>query len=153
MKKILVYIGTVFALTTVFFSFSQAEAKETNIENNLQYPKNSWRLVKHTFRLNVPQNNQPLSQLIIETPPTVAVSSDIEVLDVIGQKININISTKRKQIIIDFPEKVISNTKLLVNFNKVQQPVKGPDSVYRFWAKVVGNEVEIPIGIAQFPTF
>ncbi|MGM3309589.1 hypothetical protein ACSQ6I_27020 [Anabaena sp. WFMT] len=154
MKKILIYTGTVFALATIaFISFGHANAKETIIKNNLQYPTNSWRLVKHTFRLNIPQNNNAVSQLIIQTPPTVAVSNDIDVLDVNEQKINTNISANGRQIIIEFPEKVISNTKLLVNFNKVQQPVTGPASVYRFSAKVVGSEVEIPIGVAQFPTF
>ncbi|MEH2047625.1 hypothetical protein [Nostoc sp.] len=154
MKKTLIYTGTVFALaTTAFISFSHASAKETNIENNLQYPTNSWRLVKHTFRLNILQKNNALSQLIIETPSTVAVSDDIDVFDPNGQKINTNISVNGKQIIIDFPEKVISNTKLLVSFNQVQQPVTGPASVYHFSVKVVGSEIEIPVGIAQFPTF
>ncbi|MBE8966684.1 hypothetical protein IQ277_10635 [Nostocales cyanobacterium LEGE 12452] len=154
MKKTLIYTGTVFALaTTAFISFSHASAKETNIENNLEYPTNSWRLVKHTFRLNIPQNNNALSQLIIETPSTVAVSNDIDVFDTNSQKINTNISVNGKNIIIDFPEKVIFNTKLLVNFNKVQQPVTGPASVYKFSAKVLGSEIEIPVGTAQFPTF
>lgn len=154
MKKILIYTGTVFALaTTAFIFFSHASAKETNVENNLQYPTNSWRFVKHTFRLNIPQNNNALSQLIIETPSTVAVSNDIDVFDANGQKINTNISVNGKDIIIDFPEKVISSTKLLVNFNQVQQPVTGPASVYHFSAKVVGSEIEIPVGTAQFPTF
>ncbi|EKE97914.1 hypothetical protein FDUTEX481_04482 [Tolypothrix sp. PCC 7601] len=154
MKKIWIYTGTVFALGTIaFICMTKANAKETNVDNNLQYPTNSWRFVKHTFRLNIPKNNNALSQLIIETPSTVAVSNDIDVLDVNEQKINTNISANGRQIIIEFPEKVISNTKLLVNFNKVQQPFTGPDSVYRFSVKVVGSEVEIPIGLAKFPTF
>jgi hypothetical protein len=154
MKKTLIYIGTVFAISTIALIFlDSANAKETIIDNNLQYPTNSRRLVKHTFRLNIPQNNNALSQLIIETPSTVAVSNEIEVWDVNGQRINTNISVNGRQIIIDFPEQVISNNKLLVNFNRVQQPTTGPASVYRFSVKVVGSEVEIPIGVAQFPTF
>ncbi|MBE9003818.1 DUF2808 domain-containing protein [Fortiea sp. LEGE XX443] len=154
MKKTSIYIGTVFAISTIALIFlDSANAKETNIDNNLQYPTNSWRFVKHTFRVNIPENNNALSQLIIETPSTVAVSNDINVLDVNGQRINTNISVNGRQIIIDFPEQVISNNKLLVNFNKVQQPTTGPASVYRFSAKVVGSELEIPIGVAQFPTF
>ncbi|WP_414530941.1 DUF2808 domain-containing protein [Nodularia chucula] len=154
MNKILIYTIMMFAFTpTAFISFGHANAKETHINNNLPYPTNSWRLVKHTFRLNIPQNKNALSQLIIETPSTVAVSNDIDALDVNGQKIDTNISVNGRQIIIEFPKKVISNTKLLVNFNKVQQPVTGTASVYRFSAKVVGSEVEIPLGVAQFPTF
>ena len=83
----------------------------------------------------------------------MAVSNDIDVLDNSGQKININISVNGRRIIIDFPGKVISNTKLLIELNKVKQPTAGPDSVYSLSAKVVGSDSEIPVGVARFRTF
>ncbi len=124
-----------------------------NVENDLQSPTNRWRLVKHTFRLHIPRNINALSQLIIDTPPTVAVSNDIDVLAQNSQKININVSTIGRRIVIDFSEKDISNTTLLVELNKVKQPTLGPDSVYNLSAKVVGSDTEIPVGIARFRTF
>lgn len=158
MKKILTYAGAVIIFAgNAFISVNYASAKTDNnqssdIDNILQLSTNNWRLVKHSFQLHIPQNEKPLSQLIIETPSTVAVSNDIEVLDTTGRKININVSAKGKQIIIDFPEKVISSTKLLVNFNRVKQPIIGSASIYRLSAKVIGSDVEIPIGIATFKT-
>ena len=57
-----------------------------------------------------------------------------------------------KRIIIDFPAKNISNTRLFVEFNKVKQPTFGSASVYSFFAKVVGSDVEIPVGKARLST-
>lgn len=69
-----------------------------------------------------------------------------------GRKININVSVDGKNIILDFPETVAPDTKLTINLNQVKQPILGFTSVYRFSAKVVGSEAEIPIGEARFPT-
>ncbi|WP_411675359.1 DUF2808 domain-containing protein [Dulcicalothrix desertica] len=141
-------------LANVNYAFAKTDDNQSStIDNQFQLFTNSWRLVKHSFQLHIPKNDKPLSQLIIETPSTVAVSSDIEVIDTTGQKVDINISTNGKQIIIDFPDKVIQNTKLLVNLNRVQQPTSGAASVYKLSAKVVGSDTEIPMGVATFKTF
>ncbi|KAB8335745.1 DUF2808 domain-containing protein [Scytonema tolypothrichoides VB-61278] len=158
MKKTLIS-AAVFALTSAaLISAGYATAKTDNnkvysVHDNVEFPPHSWRIVKHTFRVHIPQNNNALSQLIIDTPSSVAVSNDIDVLDNSGQKININISVNGRRILIYFPEKVISNTKLVIEFNKVRQPTVGSASVYSFWAKTVGNDTEIPVGTAQFSTF
>jgi hypothetical protein len=159
MKKIPICSAIVLALATVALtSISYASTKTdsdniSNIENDVQSPANRWQLVKHAFKLNVPKNINGLSQLIIDTPSTVAVSNDIDVLAQNGQKVNINISVNDKKIIIDFSEKNISNTKLIVELNKVKQLSNGPDSVYSLWAKVVGSNTEIPVGVVRFRTY
>lgn len=161
MKKTLVYTAISFILT-IASSISAGYTSNTtnknnsrvdNVENNLQSPTTRWQLVKHAFQLHVPRNITALSQLIIDTPSTVAVSDDIDVLAQNGQKINTNVSVNGRRIIIYFPGKVISNTKLLIELNKVKQPMAGPDSVYSLSAKVVGSDSEIPVGVARFRTF
>ncbi|BDA75802.1 hypothetical protein CAL7716_099680 (plasmid) [Calothrix sp. PCC 7716] len=159
MKTTLIYTGAMFVVAaTAFTCADYASAvsdntKHPNADSQYQFSIGNWRIVKHSFQLRIPKDGKPLSQLIIEAPSTVAVSNDIEVLNTKGQKININTFANGKQIIIDFPEKVISNTKLLVNLNRVRQPITGPASVYRLSAKVVGSDTEILMGEAQFPTF
>ncbi|MBE9020798.1 hypothetical protein IQ272_32670 [Chroococcidiopsidales cyanobacterium LEGE 13417] len=159
MKKIPICSAIVLALDTVTLtSISYASTKAdsdniSNIENDVQSPASRWQLVKHAFKLNVPKNINGLSQLIIDTPSTVAVSSDIDVLAQNGQKININVSVNDKKIIIDFSEKNISNTKLIIELNKVRQLSQGPDSVYSLWAKVVGSNTKIPVGVVRFRTY
>ena len=158
MKKILIYTTALalasIALTSAGYTSAKTDNSNlSNVENNVQSPANRWQLVKHALKLNVPKNINGLSQLIIDTPSTVAVSNDIDVLAQNGQKVNVNVSVNGKKIIIDFPEKNISNTKLIVELNKVKQLSHGPDSVYNLWAKVVGSNTEIPIGVVRFRTF
>ena len=158
MKKTLIY-GAAFVLANAaLISAGYASAKtdnsrDTHVDNNLHFDPDQWRLVKHTFRLHIPQNSKALSQLIIEAPSTVAVSNDIDVLDELGKKININVSVNGRRIIIIFPGTVTSNTRLLIELNKVKQPILGPASVYNLLVKAVGSNVEIPVGVAQFAAF
>ncbi|OWY64870.1 hypothetical protein B7486_45020 [cyanobacterium TDX16] len=158
MKKTLICVNVLAISTLAFTSISYASTKTdstniSNTENGVQFPASRWQLVKHAFKLNVPKNINGLSQLIIDTPSTVAVSNDIDVLAQNGRKVNIDISVNDKKIVIDFPEKNISNTKLIVELNKVRQLSHGPDSVYNLWAKVVGSNTEIPVGVVRFRAF
>ena len=157
MKKILICaafsLAIVASIPAGYTSAKTDKNRVANVENDLQYSTNRWRLVKHAFRIHIPQNIDGLSQLIIDTPPTVAVSNDIDVLDQLGQKININVSTSGRRIVIDFFEKDISNTTLLVELNKVKQPTIGSDSVYNLSAKIVGSDAELSVGVARFHTF
>ena len=160
MKRTLIYAATFALATAASISAGYASAKpddgrvlDPNVDNNVQFGSTRWRLVKHTFQLHIPQNHNALSQIIIDTPSTVAVSNNINVLDENGQKININVSVNGRKIIIVFPEAVISNTKILIELNKVKQPILGPASVYSLSAKVVGSDVEIPVGVTRFSTF
>lgn len=161
MKKTLVYTAISFILTIASSIYAGYTSNTTNknnsrvdnAENNLQSPTTRWQIVKHVFQLHIPRNITALSQLIIDTPSTVAVSNDIDVLAPNGQKINTNVSVDGRRIIIDFPEKVIFNTKILIGLNKVKQPTAGPDPVYSLSAKVVGSDSEIPVGVARFSKF
>ncbi|WP_315791256.1 DUF2808 domain-containing protein [Fischerella sp. JS2] len=156
MKRILFYTAVCSVAITALISVGYATAKTdnnkvANIDNNLQSTPTGWRLVKQTFQLHIPKNSNALSQLIIDTPSTVAVSNDIEVLDEQGEKFKINVSADGRRIIIDFPQPVTSNTKLFINLNEVKQPIFGSASIYHLSVKVIGNNKEIPVGVAQFP--
>ncbi|MBW4595063.1 MAG: hypothetical protein KME46_19680 [Brasilonema angustatum HA4187-MV1] len=161
MNRILIY-ATAFLLTISgsLISTSYASTKTDDNEvpatkTNLQFNFTQWRIVKHSFLLHIPQNKKTLSQLIVDVPSTVAVSNDIDVLDENGQKININVSVNSRRIILDIPEPetISSKTKLIVELNKVKQPIHGQDSIYSLFAKLVGSDVEIPLGVARFHTF
>lgn len=156
-KMINVGILAISAVTIIYAGYASAktnDTKPTNIENNTHLFPIQWQLVKQIFQIHVPKRGKPLKQLIIETPPTVAVSNDINVFDDKGNKVNIDISVDNRKIIITFPETVTSITsKLLVSLNKVQQPTNESGTVYSLSAKVIGSDVEVPIGQAQFRNF
>jgi Protein of unknown function (DUF2808) len=155
-RKIIFLI--VFSIASTVFAGNAIAKTDNNgvnkIDNSFQFLLNQ-RFVKHTFQLRVPKNGKPLSKLIIDAPSTVAVSSDIDVLNDNGQKLNINVSVNERRITINFPEPITFATtkKLLISLNKVQQPRTGSDSIYNLSVRVVGSDVEIPIGHAQFQTF
>lgn len=147
-------ISAVTIINTGYVSAKTNDTKPTNTENNMQLFPTQWQVVKQIFQIRVPKRGKPLKQLIIETPPTVAVSNDINVFDDKGQKINIDISVDNRKIIITFPETVTSSTsKLLVSLNRVQQQINESGTVYSLSAKVIGGDVEVPIGQAQFRNF
>jgi hypothetical protein len=158
MKKIRIYVAAFTLASAALINPGYASAKTDNsrvhpIDGNVQFPPNRWRLVRQTFVLHLPRNSQPIAQIIIAVPSTVAVSNDIEVLEhQKGKKININVSVNGKNIILAFPEPVAPDTKLAINLNKVKQPLLSSTSVYRFSAKVVGSDAEISVGEARFPT-
>ncbi|OKH33012.1 hypothetical protein NIES2101_40315 [Calothrix sp. HK-06] len=158
MRKIInVGILAISAITIIYAGYASAkinDSKPTSTENDTQLFPTQWQFVKQTFQIRVPKRGKPLKQLIIETPPTVAVSNDINVFDNKGKKVNIDISVDNRKIIITFPETVTSSTsKLLVSLNRVQQRTNESGTVYSLSAKVIGSDVEIPIGQAQFRNF
>lgn len=157
MKIKIVFLILFGVASTVFAGNATAKTDNSGvnkIKNIFQLPLNQ-RFVKHIFRLRVPKNGKPLSELIIDAPATVAVSSDIDVLNDNGQKLNINVSVNDRRITVNFPETVTFATtkQLLISLNKVQQLRSGSDSIYNLSARVVGSDVEIYIGQAQFQTF
>ncbi|BAY86077.1 hypothetical protein NIES267_55830 [Calothrix parasitica NIES-267] len=157
MKIKIVFLILFGVASTVFAGNTTAKTNNSGvneIKNIFQLPLNQ-RFVKHIFRLRVPKNGKPLYELIIDAPATVAVSSDIDVLNDNGQKLNINVSVNDRRITVNFPETVTFATtkQLLISLNKVQQPRSGSDSIYNLSARVVGSDVEIYIGQAQFQTF
>lgn len=158
MRKLIdISVLTISAVAITYAGYASANTdkiKPKNIENNIQLFSTHWQLVKQVFQIHVPKYGKPLSQLIIDTPSTVAVSNDINVFDDKGQKVNINISVDERRIIIAFPETVTSSTsKLLISLNRVQQPINESETVYSLSAKVIGSDAEIPIGQAQFRKF
>ena len=157
MKIKIVFLIVFGVASTVFAGHATAKtdnSRVNGIKNIFQLPLNQ-RFVKHIFLLRVPKNGKPLYELIIDVPATVAVSSDIDVLNDNGQKLNINVSVNDRRITVNFPETVTFATtkQLLISLNKVQQPRSGSDSIYNLSARVVGSDVEIYIGQAQFQKF
>ncbi|NMF61672.1 hypothetical protein DP113_33255 (plasmid) [Brasilonema octagenarum UFV-E1] len=160
MKKSLIYAGAVLTLAAaVLIPANYATAKMNNgrvphIDGNVQFPPYArWQLIRYTFRLHIPQNSKAITQLIINVPNNVTISADIKNIDIVnenGQKINTNISVNSKTVSLAFLESVAPNTKLDIDLKNVKRSTLGNSVIYRFSAKFVGSDEDIPIGIAQF---
>jgi hypothetical protein len=159
MKKSLIYTAIAVLTGTFLIPIGYVSAKDNNgtvphIDGNSQFPTNKSRLVRHTFRLHIPKNSQPVSQLSIEVPDTVTWwdnnINDIAVADENGKKINAVVSRNAKSILIAFAEPLAPNTKLEIDLNNLKQPFLGNGPVYILKAKLVGNNTEIFVGTARF---
>ncbi len=162
MKKALIYAAVLTLATAAMISPSYASVRRNDsnvphIDGNVQFPQTRSLIVRHTFRLHVPQNSKALSQLLINVPATVTVSNDIKNIDVMDEnkhKINTNVSVNSRTILLTFPEPVAPNTEFHIDFNNVVKRLNvGNGPVYRFFARVVGSDAEIPIGVAWFHTY
>ena len=157
MKKTLIHavaftLASAVLMAPGYVSSKTDEGRLPDVDGNVQFSPTRWRLVRHTVVLHLPQESKPVTQIIITAPSTVAVSNDIDVLEHNGRKINFSVSVNGKTIILAFPEPIAPGTKLALNLNKVREPILGSNSVYRFSAKFVGNDAEIPVGEARFFT-
>ena len=155
MKKTLIHavaftLASAVLMAPGYTSPKTDEGRFPDVDGNVQFSPTRWRLVRHTFALHLPQKSKPVTQIIIAAPSTVAVSNDIDVLEHNGRKINFSVSVNGKTIILAFSEPIVPGIKLNINLNKVKQPIGGLTSVYRFSAKGVGSDAEIPVGVAKF---
>ncbi|HAA30845.1 MAG TPA: hypothetical protein DCE56_28060 [Cyanobacteria bacterium UBA8553] len=84
------------AFTLAFVAFNSATygtpiketAKFPHIVGSVQFPQTKTKIVRHTFRLQIPQESSALSQLIINVPRGLTVTNNIRVSDQSGRKIN-----------------------------------------------------------------
>jgi hypothetical protein len=161
MKKLLIYT-TALALTIIAIAVpSYASATIDNdrvphIDGNVQFPPTRWQIVRHTFRLHIPENSKPVTQLLIQVPNNITASNNIKDINIVGgngQIINTNISVKGKTILLDFTEPIAPKTKFEINLNKIKRRNIGNGSVYSFSAREVGIDGVIPIGVSWFGTY
>ena len=158
MKKVLIYTAVGAIAATFFIPVSYVSAKDNNgtlphVDGNSQFPETRRSNVRHTFRVHIPKNSPSVSQLNIEVPNTLTWSNntnDVVVANENGKKINANISTNGKSILIAFAEPVASNTKLEIDIKNVKQPFRGNGPVYSIKAKLAGSTTEMSIGTARF---
>ncbi|MBD2516579.1 DUF2808 domain-containing protein [Nostoc sp. FACHB-973] len=161
MKKLLIFTAALTLSITTLATPSYATARTDNdkiphIDGNVQFPPTRWQIVRHTFRLHIPENSKAVTQLLIQVPDNVTISNNINNIDIVdgnGQKINANISINGKTILLAFTEPVAANTKLEINLNKIKRRNAGNGSVYSFSAREVGIDAIIPIGVSWFRTY
>ena len=85
MIKTLIYAAT-FGLTAAaavpiaYGSSVTAPAKVPRIVSSVQFPQSRWKIVRHTFRLQIPQESKPLSQLTISVPAGLTVKNKVLVI-------------------------------------------------------------------------
>lgn len=158
LTKILTYVATFTLVIAPFNSATygstpKATGRVPHIYGSVQFPQNRWRLVRHSFKLVVPQESKALSQLIITVPNGLTVTDNIIVSDQSGQKIDTSISVSSNKIIIGFPCSVVPKTRLKVAMNNVKISGRTNAWLYKISTRLTGLNADIPIGIARFRVY
>jgi hypothetical protein len=157
MKKTVIYTAVLSLLYTAAIPAYSVSAdigrKYLHIDDTEQFPQSKATNFRHTFELHIPQSSNALSQLRIQVPPGLTVKNNISIYDQSGQEINANVSVEGRQIIIAFPEPITSGTELDINMNQVRRSGVSNAWRYRVSAKFIGNDAEVPIGVAAFRVY
>ena len=130
MIRILIYAAT-FGLTTAtavpiaYGSSVTAPAKVPRIVSSVQFPQSRWKIVRHTFRLQIPQESKPLSQLTISVPAglTVKNKNKIGVFDQSGRQVDTNVSVDGSKVTLEFPTPIKPRTELKIAMRDYQRLV------------------------------
>ena len=155
MMRTLIYSAVVLAIAApISADYASARTEPTpHIDGSVQFPPTRARNVRHTIRLHIPQGSSPLSQLSIDVPTGLRVRKNITVTDNFGRKINANLSINDNKVIMDFTEPVTPDSQLEIDLNDVRITGVSNAWLYRISAKTVGNNIHIPIGIAQIRVY
>lgn len=147
------------AVLTLVFAFSipvaygnpmTSAGRTPRILGSVQFPRTRWRIVRHTFQLQIPQESSALSQLNIDVPAGLTVSNNIDVSDQSGLKIGSNISVDDRKVVLVFPEPVAPGTRLKIAMRDVKISGFPHIFLYPVSARLLGLNADISIGVARF---
>ncbi|MDM9384574.1 DUF2808 domain-containing protein [Chlorogloeopsis sp. ULAP01] len=160
MKK-LIYVGTFTLAIASLFSPAWASGKPGNFNashlvKTAAYP-NDTTAVDATHKFEVHVQGEPLAELRIDLPEGVRINDGIEVKNQSGEKVSTTVSINDGKATLAFSQPVKPETKLSVFMRGVNTPRYEPGYTatwqYRVYAKKVGLNGEIPLGLAQIQTY
>lgn len=149
------------ALTLMITSFNLAAYanpptaidRVPHIISSVQFPQTKWRIVRHSFQIQIPQGSNAVSQLIIGVPQGLTVSNNINVFDQSGKIVANDISENGSEITISFPEPVDPENRLKVVMKNVKILGRSNTWLYPVSARLVGMNANIPLGLARFRVY
>ncbi|MCC5641780.1 hypothetical protein LC607_02155 [Nostoc sp. CHAB 5824] len=151
------FIFTTAVSLTLTASFSAVHASQTpanksfpHILSTVQFPQIKWGTVRHSFKLEIPQNSSAITQINIDVPPGLSVKNNFSISDQSGRKIQANTTVNGSKITIAFAQVVAPANILNIDMNRVIRRGTSNAWLYRVSAKFVGSDAEIPVGVAQF---
>ena len=127
--------------------------KVPRIVSSVQFPQSKWRIVRHSFQVNIPQGSNAVSQLLISVPQGLTTSNNINVFDKYGKIIANSISKDGKKITISFSEPVAPGNRLKVIMKDVKILGRSNAWLYPVSARIIGMNANIPLGIARFRVY
>lgn len=141
------------SVPAVYGNAPRITRKVPHIVSSVQFPQTKWRVVRHSFRLEIPQESRALSQINIEVPAGLTVKNDISVSDQSNRKINPNISINDRKVILAFPKPIVPGTTLKISMRNVKILGRSNSWLYPISVRLLGLNADIPIGMVRIRTY
>jgi hypothetical protein len=109
-------------------------------------------IVRHSFRLQIPNQSSPISQLTIRVPKGLKMPKTVTVLDATDQVVETDVAMNDRQITLTFSQPVAPGTSLWIAMNGIRVAGRSNGWLYPVSANFVGLNTNIPIGVARFRT-
>lgn len=129
------------------------DAKAPHIFGFVQSPPTRARTVKHSFHVQLPQDNGSLSKLTIDFPYGLRASRNISVFDASNRKIDTNVLIEGRKVTLMFPQPTAPGSTLKVDMKYISILVFPRPWLYSVQAKFVGFNRDIPIGLFQIRAY
>jgi hypothetical protein len=120
-----------------------------SLDGSVQFPRGNTRVVRHTFRVQIPEGSKAISQLKVNIPSGLTVKNDITVHEKSGKEIETNTSVNEDTVTINFPQPVAPDTMLEIDMNRVILLRASGIWSYRVYVKLVDFEPELNLGVVQ----
>ncbi|KAB8331371.1 DUF2808 domain-containing protein [Scytonema tolypothrichoides VB-61278] len=161
MKKWIYIAAFSLAITSyvpaVFATGKPGDSIASHLVKSVAYP-NDTVAVDATHKIEVHVQGKSLAELAIDLPEGLRVNRVIEVKNQSGQKIPTTVSINNRKATVAFSQPVEPETKLSILMNGVNTIGNSEAGysrpwIYRVYAKTVGSQGEISLGVARIQTY
>lgn len=146
------------AIILAIATFSPAAEGNQHLKNTaypsivgaVQFPKGKMlSFVRHSIKIQIPESGKAISQLKINAPSVLKIGNNITIHDQSKEKISADVSVNGSTISINFSQPPKPQSLLEIDMNQVK--ISGASNVftYRVFAKFVGLEPELNLGVAE----
>ncbi|MFB2920645.1 DUF2808 domain-containing protein [Aerosakkonema funiforme] len=155
MKKLIYTTAFTLMLTAwipvAYAAGSSRDFKASSIVHSAAHATGT-RNLDATHHLEIDVQGSALSELSIDLPEEVSIHRGIKVKNQSGQRIPATVSIADKKATLVFAQPVPPQTTLSIEIQGVYTPFYRHLWQYTIYAKMVGIDAEIPLGIAQIRT-
>ncbi|MBW4633034.1 MAG: hypothetical protein KME30_14390 [Iphinoe sp. HA4291-MV1] len=161
MRKMIYIAAFTLALTSsipaVWASGKPGDSNGSHLVKSAAYPNNTVA-ADATHKIEVHVQGKSLAELVIDLPEGLRVNRGIEVKNQSGQKIPATVSINDRKATVAFSQPVELETKLSILMNGVNTIGNSEAGyslpwIYRVYAKNVGSQGEISLGVARIQTY
>jgi Protein of unknown function (DUF2808) len=133
---------------------SNDDGENIHIEHSHQFPETRWANADHFMRLHVPHQAKAIQVLRFRVPENLRfAASQVEVLTVDGQKIPAIVTSKGRQVQIEFAKSIGKDTLFDLHIKNVAKILVSRPAIYALSAQLVNGGQDEFVGEVYFRSY